>query len=528
MKIKEQIGQILLTKLNSIVNPKFQNKVISLLLMAGIGLLAPSILSYLVKFQIITADFMVTIEASDSENNTLALIGLVLVLTSVYLFILVRNQEHEVLMYEGSLDQDFSVNYYICEDYAHLKELCSGDLTNFPEEKAMLLKNDVLDTLNYIISSKPSQYRPTSHFTEKDFGSEDNYKNFYPKASKPNKSQTKDAYFSLIRDLDESDKQYLCAKDSIFKLMIDSKFSEQLGYAGAYPNECWGVELQEELVIRKLWGLFLSIKNNSNKLIELDSILVDFNHKNEFYDFKLIPEYHKESKLPKIMLEAGKCVVIPVSVLIPPLSPLLRHKLIQHHEDSYGEKVYEVFEESIEFESDQTFFVYGEQWNVKRLNYEKNGRSFSKDIRCFDPTNTFTLNVGWQIGSCPHLFSLKDDKITYERELLASSVSMLGKDVFVVPSSAHRLVIAEIEDEVTYVKCMSINGNMLVQNMTLKKGDAYEFDVNEGDLIEIVGFYQPYIEQSSNAPLGNKRNDLICNYMRNYSQKANKQFKSDS
>ncbi|MEZ8446759.1 MULTISPECIES: hypothetical protein [Vibrio] len=520
MKLKEQISQILLTKLNSIINPKFHNKFILLLLTAGLGLLTPSILSVLVKFQLITDGFVINIEAGEATNSTLALIGLALVSMSVYLLRLVRKQEHEVYMYEESLDHDFSVNYYICEDFDHLKELCSGDLTNFPEDKAMLLNNDVLDTINSIISSHPDKHRCTSHFTTEDFGSEEKYKSLYPHASKPNKAQAKHAYFSLVRELDENDKKFLYAKDSITKLMINSSFSGQLGYAGAYPNECWDVEFQEELVVRKLWVLFLSIKNNSNKLVDLDSLLIDFNNKNEFYDFKLNPEQKKVLTLPKIMLEPGKCVVIPVSILVPPLTPLSRKKIVQHHEDSYGEKVYEVFEESIKLEEDQTFFVYGEQWNVKRLNYQKGGRSFSTDIRCFEPTNTFTLNVGWQIGSCPHLFCIKADKIVYERELLASCVSNVGEDLFVVPSSVSRLVIAEIEDEITTIKCLSVNGNALVHDLTLKKGDAYEFNVNEGDVVEIVGLYEPYLSQMSNIPVGNKRNDLICNYIRGYNRKG--------
>ncbi|EII2405420.1 hypothetical protein Q6U65_001139 [Vibrio parahaemolyticus] len=520
MKLNEQISQIFLTKLNSILNPKFHNKFILLLLTAGIGLLTPSILSVLVKFQLVTDDFIINIEAGEATNNTLALIGLVLVSMSVYLLRLVRNQDHEVFMYEKSLDHDFSVNYYICEDFDYLKELCSGDLTNFPEDNAMLLKNEVLDTINSIISSHPDKHRYTSHFTSEDFGSEEKYKNLYPHASKPNKAQAKHAYFSLIRELDESDKESLYTKDSIIKLMIDSGFSDRLGYAGAYPNECWDVELQEELVVRKLWGLFLSIKNNSNKLVDLDSLLIDFNNKNQFYDFKLDSEHQKVSMLPKIMLEPNKCVVIPVSILVPPLTPLSRQKIAQHHEDSYGEKVYEVFEESIKLEKDQTFFVYGEQWNVKRLNYKKGGRSFSTDIRCFEPTNTFTLNVGWQIGSCPHLFCIKDDEIVYERELLASCVSNVGEDLFVVPSSVSRLVIAEIEDEITTIKCLSVNGNVLVHDITLKKGDTYEFNVNDGDVVEMVGLYEPYLSQMSNVPVGDKRNDLICNYIRGYNKKG--------
>ncbi|HDZ9463481.1 TPA: LPXTG cell wall anchor domain-containing protein, partial [Vibrio cholerae] len=121
MKLKEQISQILLTKLNSIINPKFHNKFILLLLTAGLGLLTPSILSVLVKFQLITDGFAINIEAGEATNSTLALIGLALVSMSVYLLRLVRKQEHEVFMYEESLDHDFSVNYYICEDFDHLK-----------------------------------------------------------------------------------------------------------------------------------------------------------------------------------------------------------------------------------------------------------------------------------------------------------------------------------------------------------------------------------------------------------------------
>ncbi|MFV8449787.1 hypothetical protein ACNO65_06845 [Vibrio campbellii] len=87
MSPKLDLNQILLTKLNSLLNPNYVNKIILLTLTLGAGLIGRNfVLEILVALEIITPDFVVKLQLSDGASSTVFYVGVVLVFLSLWLF----------------------------------------------------------------------------------------------------------------------------------------------------------------------------------------------------------------------------------------------------------------------------------------------------------------------------------------------------------------------------------------------------------------------------------------------------------
>ncbi|ENM3943745.1 hypothetical protein DDM86_003393 [Vibrio cholerae] len=163
MSKSEVIFDIFSKKLNSLVNPKFQNVFIKSLFSIGVLLITPKLINILARLEIITNDFIVKIEFLESSDTTLSLIGSLFVLVSAWLFKNERNFEVQCQKLEELKDEDIVVNYYVCEDYERLAEINSGDLSNFPVANSILHRNRVMKHLNKIIASHPRTYRHANY-----------------------------------------------------------------------------------------------------------------------------------------------------------------------------------------------------------------------------------------------------------------------------------------------------------------------------------------------------------------------------
>jgi hypothetical protein len=124
-------------------------------------------------------------------------------------------------------------------------------------------------------------------------------------------------------------------------------------------------------------------------------------------------------------------------------------------------------------------------------------------------------------GSCPHLFFInKLGQQEYVRELLISASNKQGFDTIIVPDNIFEIVIRELEDEITFIDKIQINGKMFCQAVTLKKGNSLSIKVNPNDNIIIEGRYEPYFVVNSKLNDIWQRNKIIkqSNKRFNFSQ----------
>lgn len=81
------LKQILLTKLNNILNPNYVNKIILLTFTLGATLIGKNLLiELLLSLELITLDFMLKVKLSDGASTTVFYLGVLFVLVSLWLF----------------------------------------------------------------------------------------------------------------------------------------------------------------------------------------------------------------------------------------------------------------------------------------------------------------------------------------------------------------------------------------------------------------------------------------------------------
>jgi predicted nucleotidyltransferase len=81
------LKQILLTKINNVLNPNYVNKFITLTFTLGAALIGKNFLiELLLSFELITADFVLKMQLSDGASSTVFYVGGLLVFISLWLF----------------------------------------------------------------------------------------------------------------------------------------------------------------------------------------------------------------------------------------------------------------------------------------------------------------------------------------------------------------------------------------------------------------------------------------------------------
>ena len=195
MSFRDRFLDIILRKLDNILNPKFANKYIYSLFILGTSLITyQKLLSILVQFEIITEKISLKLKLSESSNEILIYIGVLFVVISIILFIL----ERFVYNLNDLAEESLQCNYYLCESYNQLVEISKRDFSNFPVENPLLIENVIMHSLDTIIKSHPNPYRYASELGEK-FSNTEEYLNKYPSSHKTNRHDGKYSYFQIVR-----------------------------------------------------------------------------------------------------------------------------------------------------------------------------------------------------------------------------------------------------------------------------------------------------------------------------------------
>lgn len=512
LNYKNQFLEIILRKLDSILNPKFQNKFILSLFFLGASLLSyQKILSGLLQLEIITNSYIIKLVLSDTSNTISMYVGIFFVVIAIILFILERfihNTEIEHLQ----------CNYYVCESYDQLVEISKRDFSNFPVENPLLIENVIMYSLDTIIKAHPNNYRHASELGA-NFSSTVEYLNKYHSSHKTNRHDGKYSYFQRVRIPTLKELKSIMHLDGILKLMIlDKRPAKEISLVGFYENGGCGdadTTFQEEYLFRKVWCVFLAIKNIDNKPISLLHLNGKFTRNSGFNTLISQDNYDDVIELPKAPLSANSTVIIPIAILLPPLYALDREEHSSKMTNDWQEQVQTVKYETIKTDNLKDFLTFNSQIIPNTISYKKNGRTYTHNIHSFDLSNMYTIERELRCGSCPHLF-LQSDHLYYERELLTHCESIVGKDSFIVPSNVNTLFIAEIEDEITEIEIIKINGQQYKSNIILRNSDFIKIPVNSGDIIELIGKYIPNQPVDKNLPQGIKRNELVGSFLKAY------------
>jgi len=136
----------------------------------------------------------------------------------------------------------------------------------------------------------------------------------------------------------------------------------------------------------------------------------------------------------------------------------------------------------------------------------------ASDVHELNLKNVYTLSRYWECGSCPHLFvETPLGELSYLGELFARAPGEEQEHVVIVPDDAAALVLAELEDEITVIDRLIVNGHRVSGDIRLGKGDTLRIEVRETDRCTFIGHYQTATNRRSTEPW--MRNQLICAFI---------------
>ena len=116
---------------------------------------------------------------------------------------------------------NFYCRYYLCKNYEQLVGISQGELSRFPVENPLLIRNEVIDSLRKVIANHPESYRHANAWG-KSLSSKEEYLEIYPDAQSPPQTDDCYPYCSVIRTPSKKELEGLSKKDGLLYLMLNA------------------------------------------------------------------------------------------------------------------------------------------------------------------------------------------------------------------------------------------------------------------------------------------------------------------
>ncbi|MEH0741550.1 hypothetical protein H4F05_08480 [Vibrio cholerae] len=406
-----------------------------------------------------------------------------------------------------------SIKYLVSQTFDDLIAIANRNLEVIPVMNPLLVENNVFTSLQELTKSESGRYRDLGKYGN-NFNSVEDYLKEYPEAEIVQGRQGRFPYFDTIRSPEFEELEKLSEDDPLTRAMLDHKVHEKFPAAliGTYEHGCWGVPLIEEYILRGVWGVFLTITNNSDTNILFEQLESETHLSQTFESTSKAALKSLAYTLPRAPIKPNETVVIPVSILITPIGGITTNEISRIPKFADGEWFRELSHQSGSPNDLEEMLSFGTLIAPKSISFQSQNKKHSVDIHDFDITNMYTINRAWQCGSCPHLFFTSDQTV-YIRELLPDGQNTTVSDSFTVPENVKQFTIAELEDETTYIDSLYINDVLTAKSLKLDTGDSVSFFVSSGDTVRLQGRYLTHRDSASDAPFGTYRNSLINDYL---------------
>lgn len=408
--------------------------------------------------------------------------------------------------FPNDIESNLHFQYFICMDSGIAWQIANMDLSFFPLENGVLLKNFIGDfQANIAELFFKWRERVIKRYTNKE-----EYFSMNPSAE--NKSKGGKILFTrkLLKNelelLENEDKalfeQYLTGELDYTDFVELEGTISQIPIPGAEIGPCGEVALQETLEIseslriKRPYFLYLSITNRASETIALKASSFTKKGANE----------ELQNLAPPVQIKSGISLIIPIG------------QFIEHILDDYtlieGKPLKTSGTFSVSPRRDEKYF--GPSYFPKMFRFEAKGNTFDLEPHEFDSNNLYYFDKGFWGGSCPHVFVLRNGTYEYVREVIAKGKNIETEDSITIEETCTQLLVYEIEHEITYFKYVSINGTEVHSNVTLKNGSFLVVkNLRKGDVVSFCGFYQPLSETTNNAEAIKFRDKLITSKLKN-------------
>jgi hypothetical protein len=401
-----------------------------------------------------------------------------------------------------------------------VKETILGELENFPAEKPHLIENEVLRFGRQMIATRPKRLTRHPEYG-REYESLEHYMTI--NGADPSVKLTSADYLpyfeaSRIPTADEA-KEYLGRADSVSAFLLDQDLStENFCRALVYDQGCGGSELFQEVLVRRgIWIVMMAATNISAGPISLNCIHL-FNQNPEGLGFRGYPSVVENSNsfiyLPKAAIPPEATVVFPTAIVLAPFDPpsfsewSVDSKKLEpwHWQDlSYGSFL----------SKSKGFSLIGPAWFPSNFLLEAKGVQEHQPVHELDLQNVYVIDKHFAVGSCPFLLFRVGwvGSPSFAGHLFSDRPGQTLTETIVIPRDVRGLILAELEDEVTFIETASINGELVEVPSELQKGSFFELSVMPGDTVTICGGYQPVSSAIQGREDPMKKNELLSRFL---------------
>jgi len=267
-----------------------------------------------------------------------------------------------------------------------------------------------------------------------------------------------------------------------------------------------------------LASLYLAFTNCSNNLIKPLTIKASIdktkglNYRQFIYDDK-----ESEIDFSTMPIQPGQTVVFPISTIIGPFEgwnfcedSVVDEKIINDNDQA------QLCSHIVHSSTTVKLNLIGPSIVPISLKYMMKGNNYIQYFEPINLTNFYLINRHWFSGCCPHVFFVnKENRIQYTREIFSHRPYLEMKEQIIVPVDIKHVIIAELEYEATFINRIDINSKSVVFNRILNKNQSLSLKVNEGDVIDIIGYYFPFKDGDLLTIPPSAKNNIINSYIKN-------------
>ncbi|MEK7358091.1 MAG: hypothetical protein AAB250_16715 [Bdellovibrionota bacterium] len=393
--------------------------------------------------------------------------------------------------------------------------MANGDFSGFPIEPVFLAQTPTWTFLRQVLSSLGKDAKNRNEWGNQ-YASMNEYLADHPESLKVDRSSGPFAYYELVRTPTISEVRRVFANSpSITKVLADQGVSpDEIVRAVAHEDACGGVPCQEEFLVRPMYVAFLSVANistTSQILTQLDSMVTS-----DGFEFGSFDDSTREPfalALPNAPIRPDETILIPVAIVLAPFGHV--HRDIFAHDE---EPIDECSRRTVDYltypaASRSDFRIWGSAQFPVRIR----GNALNQEVHALDLSNLYEIDTYWMMGSCPHLFWVKD-ALEYASVVLPNSDGVVETSKLRVPRDVSALRLVELEDEITTIDSVQVAGRNVAAEIQLAKGESITVEVRPGDVVEIVGSYRSLFRRSNPMSATAPKNDLVCEFLREHAE----------
>jgi hypothetical protein len=406
--------------------------------------------------------------------------------------------------------------YVIGKHFEFLSEIAQSNFQRFPVANSLLLRTPSLNFLGNVVNSHKNGYRyggvPGDVFTTR----EEYLEAHADSDIRPTSSEGGFVYFSFERtpSVDEITTR-VASEDGVTRLLLEAGIPVRLLTRAVASEDGCGGGFPESYRTRPFWGVFLVITNASDQHLRLHALGGETygSGTHDFHPMHTVPGTVEISvPLPEAPIAPGASVIIPVATVLGPLD----HIPVQawYSEGSTLGQAYSQSFAHVTTYEERTLasFTWGPTLLPKRVEYIYDGFIQHESVHDLNLENVYEIDRHWAMGSCPHAFAIDSaGKARYLGEVVARGCNLVVTDTILVPDSSEMIVIAELEDEVTYLREIRSGSDLLASNVRLTKGMSLVLRPTTR-VITVQGSYSPLGSEEPAKPDPFRRNALVADY----------------